>query len=282
MNIDLFSQIKTMYNAFSNAEKKVADYLLKNYQDVMYMSITDLADACSVGESSVFRFCKSIGLKGYQELKIRIAHSVSHNSAPAQPVDISMDDSTKDLSQKLLSTTMQAIKDTYQMINEEDIQKAVDLFVRANRIYFYGVGSSLITAMDAKSKFMRITNKVELTIDPHLQIMSASLMTKEDVAVFISYSGSTKDTIETARVAREKGVKIIAITRFMKSPLTNYADITLLSGANEGPLQGGSLSAKISQLFLLDLLYAEYFRAKHEESTQNKELTAKAVVEKLM
>lgn len=281
MNMDLFSQIKTRYNEFSKAEKKVADYILKNHENVIYMSITDLADACGVGESSVFRFCKSIDLKGYQELKIQLAHS-SSNSPSAQPVEVSEEDSTKELSKAVLMTTTSALQDTYNLVDEENIRKTVELFVKANRIYFYGVGSSMITAMDARSRFMRITNKTEMIFDTHLQNMAASLMTKDDVAVFFSYSGSTKDTIETARIAHNRGAKIIAITRFMKSPLTNYADITLLSGANEGPLQGGSLSAKISQLFLVDLLYAEYFRVTHEESTKNIELTAGSVVEKLL
>src|SRR5690606_1671606 len=102
------------------------------------------------------------------------------------------------------------------------------------------------------------------------------------VAVIISYSGSTKDMIELAKVVRERKAKIIVITRFAKSPLAGYSDITLLCGANEGPLQGGSLTAKISQLYLLDVLYAEYFKRTNDMSIINKEATAKAVIEKML
>jgi DNA-binding MurR/RpiR family transcriptional regulator len=139
-----------------------------------------------------------------------------------------------------------------------------------------------MTAMEAKNKFMRITNKTECSLDSHLQIMTAALLTEEDVAILISYSGSTKDTIDVAKLAKENGAKIISITRFAKSPLTSYSGITLLCGSNEGPLQGGSLSAKISQLYLLDILYAEYFRRTQKESTLNKESTAKSVIEKML
>lgn len=283
MSVDLFSKIKASYNSFSKTEKKVADYIL-NYQDkVIYMSITDLADASGVGESSVFRFCKSIDLKGYQELKIKLAHRVElNNKTPQLSNEISIQDSTEELARKLLISNQEALKETYNLLKEEDIAKTTELFKNANRIYFFGVGSSLITAMEARSKFMRITNKTECSMDSHLQAMSASLMTEQDIGVFISYSGSTKDTIASAEAAHERGAKIIAITRFMKSPLSNYADITLLTGANEGPLQGGSLSVKLSQLFLLDLLYSEYFKITHEASAQNKDLTAKVVVDKLV
>lgn len=247
------------------------------------MSITDLADACQVGESSVFRFCKTMDLKGYQEFKITLTHSISlGEETPQISGQITMQDSVGELASKILSTNVSALTETYKLINVNDISKAVDSFIQADRIHFFGVGASLMTAMEAKNKFMRITNKTECSIDSHLQIMSAALMTDKDVAVLISYSGSTKDTIEVAKVAKEKGVKIITITRFAKSPLTSYADITLLCGANEGPLQGGSLSAKISQLYLLDLLYTEYFKRTYKESVINKETTANSVIEKML
>lgn len=282
-NLDILSLIHSRYNLFTNTEKKVADYILENTNNVIYMSITDLADACNVGESSVFRFCKTMNLKGYQEFKISLAHSTSLENEPPQiSSKITMQDTIGDLSSKILSTNLSALTETFNLINENDISKAIDSMINADRIHFFGVGASLMTAMEAKNKFMRITNKTECSLDSHLQIMSASLMTENDVAVLISYSGSTKDTIEVAKVAKERGAKLISITRFTKSPLTSYSNITLLCGANEGPLQGGSLSAKISQLYLLDLLYAEYFKRTYKESILNKESTANVVIEKML
>ncbi|PQD94326.1 MurR/RpiR family transcriptional regulator [Pradoshia eiseniae] len=280
---DIYSLIHSRYTTFTNTEKKVADYILANAKDVLYMSITDLADACCVGESSVFRFCKSMDLKGYQEFKIVLAHSVSlEDETPQLSSQITMQDTIPELSSKILSTNINALTETYNLIEEKDIQRAAESMIKAERIHFFGVGSSLVTALEAKSKFMRITNKTECSIDSHLQSMSASLLTEKDVAIVISYSGSTKDTIEIAKTAKEKGATIISITRFAKSNLTYYSDITLLCGANEGPLQGGSLTAKISQLYLLDLLYFAYFKGTNKESIYNKEQTAKAVVEKML
>lgn len=280
---DIFSLIRSRYNAFTNTEKKVADYILNHMKDVIYMSITDLADACNVGESSVFRFCKTMNLKGYQEFKIALAHSISQGEeSPQISGHITLQDTIEEISSKILTTNVSALTETFNLINEKDISNAIESMILAERIHFFGVGASLMTAMEAKNKFMRIINKTECSIDSHLQIMSAALMTENDIAVAISYSGSTKDTIEVAKVAKERGAKVIAITRFAKSPLTNYADITLLCGANEGPLQGGSLSAKLAQLYLLDILYMEYFRRTKKESTINKEITANAVIEKML
>jgi DNA-binding MurR/RpiR family transcriptional regulator len=264
-------------------EKKVADYVLENTKSVVYMSITDLADECGVAESSIFRFCKSLSYKGYQEFKIALAHSIAvENEIPQLTDQILMNDTIEQVSSKVLSSNISALNETYNLLDFQNIDRAIDVLIKAERVLFFGVGSSLITALEAKTKFMIITNKTECSMDSHLQMMSAALMTKRDVAVIISYSGSTKDSIEIARKAKERGATIISITRFVKSPLTSYSDLTLLCGANEGPLQGGSLSAKISQLYLLDILYAEYFKRTKEESIMNKESTATAVSEKLL
>ena len=114
-----------------------------------------------------------------------------------------------------------------------------------------------------------------------MQAMVASMMGPEDLAKEVSDTGATKDTIHVAELAKQAGAKIICLTRFVKSPLTSFSDITLLSGANEGPLQGGSTSAEISQLFLVDLMYTEYYRRYYDECSKNNKKTSGSVIEKM-
>lgn len=282
-NVDILSSIHTRYNNFTNAEKKVADYIIINTKNVIYMSITDLADACNVGESSVFRFCKTLKLRGYQEFKIALAHSTSsEDEVPQLTNKVTMKDTIEELSSKMLTSTINGLRETQNLVNSNDVSSAVDIIIKGEKVHFFGVGGSLVTALEANNRFMRITNKTECMIDSHLQAISASLMGENEVAILISYSGSIKDLIQIAKLVKERGAKIILITRFAKSPLTSYADIILLSGANEGPLQEGSLSAKVSQLYLLELLYTEYFKRTNKESSINNEHTANAVIEKMM
>lgn len=282
-NTDIFSSIHTMYNSFTNTEKKLADYILKNKTQVMYMSITDLADKAKVAESSVFRFCKSMKFTGYQEFKIAIAQSLnSDNSEHHIDTEILTNDTMSAMAEKVKQTNISALDETYNLLNYNDISLAVDAIIKSEKVRFFGVGSSLITAMEGQNKFLRIMNKAECSIDSHLQAMSATLMTDREVAIVISYSGQTKDSIDVAKRAKEAGALVISITRFVKSPLTHFSDITLICGAHEGPLQGGSLSAKVSQLYLLDVLYFEYFRRTFEVSKANKEKTARAVADKLV
>ncbi len=282
MSADIFTLIKANYNIFTKAEKKVADFIMADPRRVLYMSITDLADACDVGDTSVFRFCRDLKLKGYQDFKVMVAQSLGSDNDTSQITGmVQPEDSTEVMVKKLLSTNVSALNETYDLINIEKIQKTVDWMLESQRIVFFGVGASLITAMDACNKFMRIIPNVTMTMDAHLQTMSAALLSDKDLAVIFSYSGSTKDTIDMARLAKSRNSKVIAITKFAKSPLTEYADLVLLCGSNEGPLQGGSLSAKLSQLFLLDVLYMEYFQRTLDKSKHNKEFTANAISEKL-
>ena len=156
---------------------------------------------------------------------------------PGMEGDISLDDSFTEVAKKVLNTNMNALTETYSLLDENSFFQAIDALHQAKRIYFFGVGASLLTALKAMNKFLRIEPKVYCVQDSHMQAMVASMMGPEDVAMVFSYSGATKDTIHVAELAKQAGAKIICLTRFVKSPLTSFSDITLLSGANEGPLQ---------------------------------------------
>lgn len=285
-NGEFILKINSRYNLFTKAEKKVADYVLQNPKKVLFMSITDLAEACDVGDTSVFRFCKTMQLQGYQEFKMQLSLSISDDDdddriASMLSGEITQEDSIEDVAKKVLQINQNALNETYDLLDYNALNLAVDYMISAKQIYFFGVGSSLMTAQDAVNKFTRITPKVHSVPDAHMQAMAASILSPDDLAFVISYSGATKDTIQVVRQAKQAGAKVVSITRFVKSPLTACSDVVILCGTNEGPLQGGSTSARISQMMLLDLIYMEYFKRTYETSSRNKKKTSGAVLEKL-
>ena len=244
------------------------------------MSITELSDAVNVGDSSVFRFCKTLQLKGYQEFRMRLSMGLSHEKA--SPVAITQDLSDFEaLKSSLLNMDVAAIQETIQLIDEDRVKKAVDILLNADNFWFFGAGNSMVTAMEAFNKFLRITSKARFVEDVHMQSMCASLMTERDAAVIISYSGSTKDMVQIAETAKENGSKVITITRFLRSPLTAFSDITLLCSSMESPMQSGSISSKMSQLFLVDLLFNLYYSQTYTGSETNNEKVTGSVMEKL-
>lgn len=284
MSGNFIEKIQSTYTQFTKAEKKVADYILNNSKQVIFMSITDLANACNVGDTSVFRFCKTMKLRGYQEFKMQLSLSMNRDmdielSTGNSPINL--EDSFHVLSQKVLQNNISAINETYSLLQPEEIARVMYYFEKAERIYFFGVGASMITALAATNKFLRITPKVYCLQDSHMQAMLASMLTKDDLAFVISYSGATKDTIQVAQIAKEQGAKTVCITRYAHSPLTSYSDVTILCGSNEGPLEGGSTSAQMSQLYLIDILYMEYYKKRYEVSNINNQKTSSAVIDKI-
>lgn len=282
MGPNLLLDMQLLYNQFTKTEKKIADFVLKNAQQVLFMSITELADACRVADASVHRFCRTMGVKGYQEFKMKLSLSMAPEDADREtgggsqqenPLQYTMDN--------ILESHTNALRETYTLLKQEEIDKTVTMMEEAKHIYFFGIGDSMLTAKEARNKLLRITNKVSCIDDPHMQAMMASMAAAGDLIFFISYSGATKDNVYVAKIAEKSGAKIIAITRFVKSPLTNYADTVLLCGSNEGPLEGGSMGAKLSQLFIVDILFHEYYRRNLGISKENNKKTSKAVVEKL-
>lgn len=283
-NFDLFAKIKDYRGKFTKAEQKVADYLMQKPQEVLYMSITDLAEKCGVGDTTVFRFCKTLHMAGYQDFKMHLAQAMTSGDSAQLTLsdEIRLTDSTSEVCRKLLSTHLSALNQTMEMLRPDDVHKAISLIESARIIHFFGMGSSAATAQEAKYKFNRVLPNVSFEPDAHMQSMTASLMGERDLAVAFSYSGATKGTIEVVKRARENHAKIICITRFAESPFAAYGDVVLLCGANEGPFQGGALSAKISQLFLVDVLYTEYFKHNYEQSDRNKKATSASIADKLL
>ena len=149
MSKEFLTKIKSSSNQFTKAEKKVADFVLQNPKKVLFMSITDLAEACDVGDTSVFRFCKTMELKGYQEFKMMLSLDLGDGGKKHSQLtgDVELDDTFTELSQKVLNTNISALQETYSLLDRETFENAIDILDRARKIYFFGVGASGLAAM---------------------------------------------------------------------------------------------------------------------------------------
>jgi len=280
----ILSSIEINYDRFTKAEKAVADFIFENPEKVLYTSITDLAEMCGVGDTTVFRFCKALKLNGYQEFKMLLAQDISNKTGIRNTVvgNVELEDDVKTLCKKALATNIAALNETFELLDFDAVVKAVDMMSAAKRIHFFGMGSSGVIALEAKQKFMRILPNVEFVSDCHMQYMAASLLDSRDLAILISYSGSTKDMIEIHKIVKKNGCKSICITRFAKSALTNLADVVLQCGSNEGPLDGGASSTSIAQLYIIDILYLQYFVKHYNQCKENKSRTTESISSKLL
>lgn len=282
--------IGSAYSRLTRSGKKVADFVLANSEDAQYMSITTMAEDCHVAEATISRFCQTLGFYGYNSFKLELAKSAVAVSSNTLDFDIgsgtfekiSKDDSITDMAKKLYAADISAIEQTLGLVDEVAVSSAVKYLSKARRVFCFGQGGSLIIAMEAWARFITVAPQFQYIEDSHLQAMAASLCDEEDVILFFSYSGATKDMLDVMRPAKARGAKIILLTHFAKSPGAAYADVILLCGSKEGPLQSGSIPAKMGLLFIIDVLYQEYCRENSQAVALNREITAGAISGKLL
>ena len=282
MNESVFDKISAAYYELTAAEKKTADYIMNNRGRSQYLSIAELAEYSGVAEATVSRFSRRLGYKGFNAFRLALANA-SYSLAPEAGLlsgPIEPTDSFEQMCQKLCSADQAAIHQTLELIDEDKIRLAADMLHAAGRVVCMGQGGSMLLAQDAGHLFSTVSGKFYAVADSHTQIMTAVNMNCDDVILFFSYSGATKELIDTMHAAKSRGVKTLLITRFLKSPGAQLADLVLPCGANESPLQLGSIPAKIAQLFLLDVLFSEYCRRDLESCRESRERLAAALESK--
>lgn len=266
LNIEgVLVRLRSIEPSLKPAEGRVAGYIMSNPETIIHMPITELAERCDAAEATVVRVCKKIGCSGYQDLKIALSKSLVE---PLKNIheEISVDDDTRSLATKVFGSAKRSLEDTFHILDFRQAENAVMAMAQASKIDFYGSASSGIIAMDAHHKMMKTGLVTAAYNDPHLQVISASLLTSKDVAVGISHSGSNKDVIQSLRVAKEAGAKTICITSYMKSPITKVSDIQLFVAANETNFRTEAMAARLSQLCLIDLLVVGVSFLRQEET----------------
>ena len=245
-------KIKMLYNEMGKAEKQIADWIMENPGKIISLSIVELAEQCKCGEATIVRFSKRLGLSGYQELKISLA---SEGGGSHISTNISDKDSAFDIYEKVCNDIYMSLEKTKKSLNADALSKAAEKICKAKNIVVFGLGNSASVAIDASHKFLRAGLSAVAYSDNHMQVIAASHLTAEDVAIAITHSGSSKDIVEALKLAKEHGATTIAITNSGKSPVLKQADIVLSTTADETQYNILALNSRIVQLAIIDSLY---------------------------
>ena len=259
--MNILERIQYAYHSLTAAERKVADCILNLGTAVQFMSITQLAEECGVADATISRFCRTLELSGFNAFKIALAKlSVAR---PTAQNDLT-DDTPEGRRAEVCRLALEAVQQTGELIEPSKLDQAISLFEKAPRVLCFGSGGSMVMASACAQLFSTVCNNFTAVSDSHSQLSATATMDKDDVLVLFSYSGSTTIGLHILELAKNRGVHTILVTRYVKSPAANLADIVLCCGANEGPFQLGSVPAKIAQLVVIDMLYQEYrYRNQH-------------------
>lgn len=236
-------------------ERKIAAYLLENFDKSLHSTLLELADGIGVSDASIVRFCKSIGYTGFQEYKINAAMQCVPEPRLYNP-SLSVDDSPAELCDKIFAIESSALEQTKQELDIKVMNEVAVLLINAKRINLVGTGGSAISARDFQHKLLKIGVRAELQEDKDLQLMSASLLTENDVLFAISHSGSNLHVAETIDLAKKKNAKVVTLTMKSKNVLVEKADYPLYVVSEKTIFESGSFSARLAQLAMLDCLVA--------------------------
>lgn len=262
---DILVGIRALLPNLAPVEQRVAQQVLADPFGTALQSISELAAACETSATTVVRFCRAVGLRGYPELRIALAAASGHAGRAGGTDgshDIILDDDPATIVKKIAHADARAVTDTARHLDIDALVQVVGVLASARRIDLYGVGASGFVALDLQQKLQRIGKPAFAWPDPHLAITSAALLGPEDVAVALSHTGSTADTIDAMREAGSHGARTVAITNFPRSPITVTSDYVLLTAARETAFRSGAMTSRIAQLTVVDCLFVVL--AQHE------------------
>ncbi|WP_373777321.1 MurR/RpiR family transcriptional regulator [Glaesserella sp.] len=278
----ILDTIGALQNSLTKTEKKIANAILSQPDLLSQCSLSEVAHQLDVGEATFIRFCRTLGFKGYTDFKLDLAIELAtqeKESSVLLDTDVAETDTPREIAIKLQATLSNVITETINLLDFHELEKVVGELRKAKRIFLFGVGSSGVTAEDAKHKLMRIGLQTDAVTNNHFMYMQAALLKKGDMVIGISHSGYSEETTKALHIARENEATTVAITHNLRSPITNAADYVLINGNRQGHMQGDSIGTKMTQLFVLDLIYALLVKADPDKAIQQKQKTLNVILE---
>lgn len=247
-------RINAAQQNLSNKEQQISEFVLDNPKKASYMTISEIAAALDVAESTVFKFTRKLGYNGFRDFRNDLLteefdYAVSINE------NIARTDSPLQMTSKVFDSSIKSLSDTKSVLNANAIEEATQLILACDTLTFYGVGGSETVAADAFHKFLRAPLRVQHSTDYHIQLMEASLAGEHDTAILISHTGVDKQALQIAQLLQDRRCPIIAITSSPGSQLARMSSVALYTFAQETEYRSESLSSRIVQLSYIDALY---------------------------
>ena len=252
-------RLREARDSLSATERSIADYLLSHPEEAMELSIHEMAERTFSSPSTMIRMCHRIGFDGYKEFRRAVTYemAVRKQSEEEERKEIARSDSIEDIIEKITYKNIMSLEDTKNLLDADTLRRCVELLRKCRTVLLFGMGASLCAARDAYLKFLRLNKPCMVNDDWHNQRLMAKNMHPDDVAIVISYSGFTEEMIECARCARDRGARVIAITRIGNDAgLSRYADYVLGIASNEPLIRSGAMGSRMSQLIVVDALFA--------------------------
>lgn len=264
----VLATIRARIGSLSPGERKVAQAVLDAPNEVIHMTVGELAARAGTAESTTVRTCHRLGFAGYQDVKIRLARELD-STAPAIRSSIDGTAEPHEVLRTVLAFNIEALRDITSTISAESFDLAAAAIARARKVLLLGFGSSFFVCQEASERLSAVGMDAAAPESPNMKLLLASRSESDDVVICISHTGATKEVIRYAEVASAAGATVIALTSFARTRLTQMADIALIAGGQELDFRFDAMSARIVHLAVLDAIYLSLPHRLGERSAQS-------------
>ena len=273
------SRVQEKLESLSKKEQKTVIFMADHQEQLIYASISDLAEKIGTSEATVTRACTKLGYSGFQALKVSVARELVSQQDKIHE-ELTAQSAPRIIIDKIFSSAVQTLTMTCKALDAEAVGKSIDALYNARRIVVIGNGNSGAIALDAQHKFLRIGLNVNAFTDDHMQMIAMVSLCPNDVVLAISHSGSSRDVADAIRLAKENGATVISITSNGISPVSKLADIRLYTYSQETKYRTYAISSRMAELTIIDTLYTGVSLHLGNSAIQNFEALDKALVVK--
>lgn len=269
-------RLRGLYPSLKTALQKVANVILRQPEMAVYASVNEVAAASGVSEATVMRFCRILGFKGFQDFKIALAREmVTPSQYPME--EVKAEDDADTIIHKVFQASISALQDTLEVLEARAVRQAAQILLASRRILVCGVGDSGPVVDYAINRFFLIGLNTYGYRDPYHMMIAAAVSGPQEALLAISHSGSTREVLEAAQVAKEAGARVIAVTNNSLSPLSRMADPVLVTASRETRYQQEGMASFFCQAAVMDCLSTMMLLARPETAQENLAKIAKVI-----
>ena len=281
----ILSEIENTIPRLRNSEKKVAMYMLEQKWGIEKMSLEDVARGAEVSQPTVMRMVKAVGYESFKEIKRAFLEERLKQDNHAKTISrlfdmkIERNDQIEDIPTKVIRNVIHLMEDSLKIISAKELKRTIESIKSAERIVIFSVENSNSIANDLVTKLLYLGIPCIFYEDYYLQSVSAGHLKKGDVAIGISYTGSSKNTVNMLRIAKKAGAKTIAITNFPNTPLVKHADIVITTSSQQH-LFGDTIFSRTIHLAVVDMIYMGLIVSDYDKYMKEMEMSRKLILER--
>ncbi len=277
-----YMRINMNYRRLMPTEKRIADILLKNINNIDTLSVNVIAEQANASNATVTRFCKRLGYNGFKDFHVSAIKDIHAGLVLDKGIPEDAPDTTEQMIENICRSNAQACQDTILLLDSEHMEQAADMLLGCQRIILVGEGAVSAVLIDIYQKLLRLGLPVIYTQDQRFQRMHLSLVDEKDVVVAIDLTGSKRSTVDMAQLANEKGAGVITLCNSLRANFAQWGAVNLYGPARMGSSVSATLAPRIALLCIVDCLFTLLEKKMGETGTESLRKTNEVIVDDWM